>query len=72
MVKPWQSNRPRSLLHDTALVVALAVWDAIYDEPIYLVTTHTDLDYAKALYRRRAQIETYLLGPEESWLSHQP
>lgn len=40
-------------------VAALAVWDASYDEPIYLVTTHTDLDDAEALYRRRAQIETY-------------
>lgn len=38
---------------------ALAVWDATYEQPIYLVTTHTDLDLAKALYRRRAQIESY-------------
>lgn len=40
-------------------VAALAVWEASYDEPIYLVTTHTDLEYAEALYRRRATIETY-------------
>jgi hypothetical protein len=40
-------------------VAALAVWDASYDEPIYLVTSHTHLDYAEALYRRRVQIETY-------------
>jgi hypothetical protein len=40
-------------------VNALAVWNAAYDHPIYLVTTHTDLAHAVALYRRRAQIETY-------------
>ncbi|NWG20754.1 MAG: transposase [Chloroflexi bacterium] len=40
-------------------VNALAVWDAADEHPIYLVTTHTDLDHAVALYRRRAQIETY-------------
>ena len=40
-------------------VTALAVWDAAYEQPIYLVTTHTDLELAVALYRRRAQIETY-------------
>lgn len=38
---------------------ALAVWEAAYEQPIYLVTTHSDLDLAQALYRRRAQIETY-------------
>jgi Transposase DDE domain len=40
-------------------VNALAVWDAAYEHPIYLVTTHVDVAYALALYRRRAQIETY-------------
>lgn len=38
---------------------ALAVWEAAYEHPIYLVTTHVDLEHALALYRRRAQIETY-------------
>jgi hypothetical protein len=38
---------------------ALAVRDTAYEQPIYLVTTHSDLDLAEALYRRRAQIETY-------------
>lgn len=36
-------------------VHALAVWD---ERPIYLVTTHVDLEHAPVLYRRRAQIET--------------
>lgn len=40
-------------------VNALAVWDAAYDAPIYLVTNHTDLNRAVKLYRRRAQIETF-------------
>jgi hypothetical protein len=40
-------------------VNALAVWEEAYEQPIYLITTHTDLDMAEALYRRRAQIETY-------------
>ena len=40
-------------------ITALAVWDANYEQPIYLVTTHRDLALAQALYRRRAQIETY-------------
>jgi hypothetical protein len=40
-------------------VNAIAVWQAAYDTPIYLVTNHTDLDHAIALYRRRAQIETF-------------
>jgi len=39
-------------------VNVLAVWEAAYEHPIYLVTTHADLEYALALYRRRAQIET--------------
>lgn len=38
---------------------ALAVWEAKYDHPIYLVTTYADLEEAVAVYRRRAQIETY-------------
>ncbi|HEU5012298.1 MAG TPA: transposase [Roseiflexaceae bacterium] len=40
-------------------VNALAVWKDAYEQPLYLVTTHTDLALAVAFYRRRAQIETY-------------
>jgi hypothetical protein len=40
-------------------VNVLAVWEQAYEQPIYLVTSHTDLEKACALYRRRAQIETY-------------
>jgi hypothetical protein len=38
---------------------ALAVWEAAYEPPIYLVPTYSDLDLAVRLYRRRALIETY-------------
>ena len=37
----------------------LAVWEAPYDAPIYLVTNITELDHALQLYRKRAQIETF-------------
>ncbi len=37
----------------------VAVWEAAYDAPIYLVTNMTDLDRAVHLYRQRAQIETF-------------
>lgn len=40
-------------------VQVIAVWDARYDHPLYLVTTHQDAVEAVCLYRRRAQIETY-------------
>jgi hypothetical protein len=40
-------------------VTAIAVWDAKYDAPVYVVTNHTDLEHAVTLYRRRAQIETF-------------
>lgn len=40
-------------------VSAIAVWEAAYAAPIYLVTNHSDLDHAVRLYRRRAQIETF-------------
>lgn len=40
-------------------VSVLAVWETGYAEPIYLVTNHADLDRAMAIYRRRAQIETF-------------
>lgn len=40
-------------------VTALAVWDAAYTTPIYLITTHADPAHAIDLYRRRAQIETF-------------
>ncbi len=37
----------------------LAIWDAAYDAPIYLVTHMTDLEQAVQLYRKRAHIETF-------------
>lgn len=40
-------------------VSLLALWDAPYDAPIYLVTNLPDLEQARQLYRRRAQIETF-------------
>jgi hypothetical protein len=40
-------------------VSILAVWEAQYQEPLYLVTTVPDLDLALQLYKKRAQIETF-------------
>jgi len=40
-------------------VSILAIWEAAYAEPIYLVTNMLDLDAALALYRKRAHIETF-------------
>ncbi len=40
-------------------VSILAIWEAAYEEPIYLVTNMLDLDAALAAYRKRAQIETF-------------
>jgi hypothetical protein len=40
-------------------LTAIAVWDGGYSTPIYLVTSHADPAHAVALYRRRAQIETF-------------
>jgi hypothetical protein len=40
-------------------VSVLALWEAVYEEPIYLVTNLTDLKAAIALYRKRAHIETF-------------
>ncbi len=40
-------------------VNVLAVWEAAYDAPLYVVTNHSDRDRALQLYRRRAQIETF-------------
>jgi hypothetical protein len=37
----------------------LAVWEAAYDAPIYLVTNMSDLDRALQRYRQRAHIETF-------------
>lgn len=37
----------------------LAVWEAPYQQPIYLVTNLSDLDAAVAPYRKRAHIETF-------------
>jgi hypothetical protein len=39
-------------------VSLLAIWEAAYEAPIYLVTNMADLDAALALYRKRAHIET--------------
>ncbi len=36
----------------------LAIWEAAYEAPIYLVTNMADLDVALALYPKRAHIET--------------
>ena len=40
-------------------VSILAIWEAAYDEPIYLVTNMLDLDAALAAYRKRAHIEMF-------------
>ena len=40
-------------------VSILAIWEAAYEAPIYLVTNMLDLDAALAAYRKRAQIETF-------------
>jgi hypothetical protein len=40
-------------------VSVVAVWEAAYDEPLYLVTNMSDLQAALALYRKRAHIETF-------------
>lgn len=40
-------------------VSLLSLWDEPYAAPIYLVTNLADLDQARQLYRRRAQIETF-------------
>jgi hypothetical protein len=40
-------------------VSILAIWEAAYDAPIYLVTNMLDLDAALAAYRKRAHIETF-------------
>ncbi len=40
-------------------VSILAIWEATYDAPLYLVTNMADLAAALAAYRKRAQIETF-------------
>jgi hypothetical protein len=40
-------------------VSILAIWEAQYQEPIYLVTNMTDLDLALRLYKKRPHIETF-------------
>jgi len=40
-------------------VSILAIWEATYDTPIYLVTNMADLETALAAYRQRAHIETF-------------
>ena len=40
-------------------VSILAIWEAAYAEPLYLVTNMADLTVALALYRERAHIETF-------------
>src|SRR5919202_4492227 len=40
-------------------VSMLAIWEAAYAEPLYLVTNMLDLDAALALSRKRAHIETF-------------
>lgn len=40
-------------------VSVLGLWEAKYEEPIYLVTNMSDLKAAVKLYRKRAHIETF-------------
>jgi Transposase DDE domain len=40
-------------------VSLLAIWEAAYEAPLYLVTNMADLQAALALYRKRAHIETF-------------
>jgi hypothetical protein len=40
-------------------VSLLAIWEMVYQEPIYLVTNLSDLDKAMQLYKKRPQIETF-------------
>jgi hypothetical protein len=40
-------------------VSILAIWEAAYEAPLYLVTNMLDLEAALVLYRQRAQIETF-------------
>jgi hypothetical protein len=40
-------------------VSLLAIWEAAYAAPLYLVTNMADLQAALALYRKRAHIETF-------------
>ncbi len=40
-------------------VRVLAIWEAAYAEPLYLVTNMSDLSAALAAYRKRAHIETF-------------
>ena len=40
-------------------VNVVAVWEAAFDAPLYLVTNLTDFDQAVGLYRKRAHIETF-------------
>ncbi len=40
-------------------VSILAIWEASYADPIYLVTNMANLNAALALYRKRAHIETF-------------
>ena len=40
-------------------VAVLAIWEQQYKEPIYLVTSRSDLDEAVQLYKKRPQIETF-------------
>ncbi|CAA9385643.1 MAG: transposase, IS4 family protein [uncultured Chloroflexia bacterium] len=40
-------------------VSILAIWEAAYEEPLYLVTNMVDLEAAIRLYRKRAHVETF-------------
>ena len=40
-------------------VSILAIWEAAYEEPLFLVTNMLDLEAAVALYRKRAHVETF-------------
>ena len=40
-------------------VSILAIWEATYEEPLYLVTNMLDLEAALTAYRKRAHIETF-------------
>jgi len=56
----WLAVRPAWMTAEAyGPVSILAIWEATYDAPIYLVTNMLDLEAALAAYRKRAHIETF-------------
>ncbi len=58
MDSSFDTRAARKLLQYGPISI-LALWEAAYEAPIYLVTNMVDLDAAFALYQQRAQIETF-------------